>query len=111
MARTWAVTDHLCGACGGRILRCVFGNGATGGGNPIYMCADCERATAAMGPDVLCWCGKTYRNGSNMGYRCIRVDDPRFDTFQWARYGVDPRHHRIGVVLEADLVDFLQPKE
>ena len=39
--QTWAIEDHLCRSCGGRILRCVKGNGMTPGGNPLYKCADC----------------------------------------------------------------------
>lgn len=44
--RTWALTDHLCRDCGGRVLRCVTGNGITPGGNPIYKCADCDNCGA-----------------------------------------------------------------
>lgn len=30
----WVLADHLCSACGGRILKCVKGMGMTPGGNP-----------------------------------------------------------------------------
>lgn len=60
--RTWVIEDHLCRGCGGRILRCVTGNGMTGGGNPIFKCADCGKQAAAMGADALCWCGFSHRN-------------------------------------------------
>jgi len=55
--QTWAIEDHLCRYCGGRILRCVKGNGPTGGGNPLYRCASCGRTAAATGPESLCFCG------------------------------------------------------
>lgn len=68
---TWALTDHLCKWCGGRVLRCVSGGGPTGGGNPIWKCADCGKAAAAMGPEVLCWCGFSHKhNHTATAYVC-----------------------------------------
>ena len=33
---TWALEDHLCRSCGGRILRSVSGAGMTPGGDPRH---------------------------------------------------------------------------
>lgn len=69
--RTWAIEDHLCRKCGGRILRCVTGNRVTGGGNPVFRCADCGAAQAAMGPQCLCWCGFSHRRQELNPYMCV----------------------------------------
>lgn len=68
--QTWAIEDHLCRHCGGRILRCVRGNGPTGGGNPLYRCSLCGRSAAAIGPEALCWCDRIlYRCSSTIELR------------------------------------------
>lgn len=69
--QTWALEDHLCKSCGGRILRCVSGGGPTGGGNPIYRCADCGIGGASMGPQAICWCGMAFRRNEKGAYRCL----------------------------------------
>ncbi len=52
----WAIEDHICRKCGGRILRRVTGGGATPGGNPVFRCASCGTQKSGMGPGVLCCC-------------------------------------------------------
>lgn len=70
--KTWYLEDHLCKACGGRILRSATGGGITPGGNPVFKCADCGVATSAIGPEVLCWCGFYHRNQHpERAYVCV----------------------------------------
>jgi DNA-directed RNA polymerase subunit RPC12/RpoP len=105
--RTWALEDHLCRGCGGRILRCVKGNGITGGGNPIYKCADCGKATASMGPWDLCWCGYAQRMSPHLtAYRCLpySILDTRPELRQaFLMCGCDPARGEVGIVLEKSL--------
>lgn len=104
---TWALTDHLCKSCGGRVLRCVGGSGPTPGGNPLYKCADCGKSVAAMGSDALCWCGYSHKHNHNAtAYVCkpfaILQDHPEFlRAFQAC--GCDPkRGGEVGIMLERD---------
>lgn len=69
--QTWIIEDHICRHCGGRILRCVSGSGFTGGGNPIYKCADCGISASSMSPEPLCWCGFSFRNQNLKEYICM----------------------------------------
>lgn len=107
--QTWAIEDHLCKQCGGRILRCVTGNGMTGGGNPIYRCADCGASGAAMGPSHLCWCGFAHKFSGRGRYKClpftILEEHPEYlRAFQAT--GFNPaRGGEVGIVL----VDSLSP--
>lgn len=74
--KRWVFTDHACRHCGGRVMQCVAGGGPTGGGNPVWQCADCEVGSAAMGPECICWCGFEQRaNNAGPGYyACVRMD-------------------------------------
>ena len=104
---TWALEDHLCRSCGGRILRSVSGAGMTAGGNPVFKCADCGKATAASGPDVLCWCGFSHRRNHHItAYRCLPFSliesRPELETMFMA-CGCDPKRGEVGIVLESDL--------
>jgi hypothetical protein len=106
--RTWAIEDHLCRQCGGRILRCVTGNGMTAGGNPVFRCADCGAAGSGMGPENLCWCGFGHKfNRSATAYRCVpySILDTRPELLAAFRAcGCDPkRGGDVGIVLERDL--------
>lgn len=56
----FVLTDFNCKECGGRILERV-GSYATGGGNPIFKCASCERTICDIGPDSI----GTIRTGNN----------------------------------------------
>jgi len=101
--RTWAIEDHLCRACGGRILRCVTGNGMTTGGNPIYRCSDCGRSCMAMSPDELCWCGFAHKGQLSGAYCCISFnilkDDPGFiELFQACGCDPERKTSEVGIV-------------
>lgn len=104
---TWQLTDHLCAGCGGRILKSVSGAGMTPGGNPVWKCADCGKATAAMGPDVMCWCGFHHKHNHNTtAFVCkpysVLEDKPELlAAFQAC--GCDPkRGGEVGIMLEKD---------
>ncbi len=104
---TWALTDHLCKGCGGRVLRCVSGGGMSPGGNPFWKCADCGKSAAAMGPEVLCWCGFSHRHNHNAtAYVCqpfsvLKERPELLEAFQAC--GCDPkRGGEVGVMLERD---------
>ena len=71
---TWALEDHLCRSCGGRILRSVSGAGMTPGGNPVIKCADCGKAAAASGPEALCWCGFSHRRNHHLTPELSRAE-------------------------------------
>lgn len=104
--RTWALENHLCKACGGRILRCVNGNGITCGGNPVFKCADCGKAVAAMGPEALCWCGFSHRGNRDNAYTCqpFSILDERPELLSAFRAcGCDPERGEVGIMLERDL--------
>ena len=106
--KTWALEDHLCKACGGRILRMVSGGGMTPGGNPVFKCADCGRSTSGMSPDVLCWCGFSHRgNHNSTAYVCqpfavLKERPGLLEAFRAC--GCDPaRGGEVGIMLERDL--------
>jgi len=72
------LTEHICRSCGGRILL-QTNSGPTGGGNPVYQCADCGARISAMGPEPLCWCGAEMRGGASMNLMCVLIADARHD--------------------------------
>lgn len=99
--RTWYLIDHLCRACGGRILQCATGQGPTGGGNPIYKCADCGVSTSARGPSALCWCGMQFRNNHLNPYVClpfsILKEKPELRE-AFLAFGCDPDRGEVGIL-------------
>ena len=104
---TWALEDHLCKGCGGRILRRVGGPSImTAGGNPVYKCADCDASASAMGPDALCWCGFGHRRNNAGAYTCkpfsILASNPELES-AFKACGCDPKRGEVGIVLTADL--------
>ena len=106
--QTWALEDHLCKDCGGRVLRCVTGGGVTGGGNPIYKCADCGKSASALGPEVLCWCSFAHKHNHNAtAYVCqpFTVLETRPELLQaFLACGCDPkRGGEVGIMLGRDL--------
>lgn len=113
---TWELTDHLCKGCGGRVLRCVSGGGATPGGNPIWKCADCGKSTSASGPEVLCWCGFGHRhNKGTTAYVCqpftVLKERPEL-LGAFLACGCDPkRGGEVGIMLERDLYAMNTPQE
>ena len=64
----WALTDHACAKCLGRVLRRVGPDG-----RPVVRCADCGTEAAGEAPAV-CACG--IRRGKYAGLRCIRQEAP-----------------------------------
>lgn len=66
----WEIEDHICRKCGGRILRCVSPV-ITGGGNPLFRCADCGASAAGFTPEVLCWCGFKQKGQTKSAYVCV----------------------------------------
>lgn len=103
---TWTIADHLCRSCGGRILRSATGAGMTPGGNPVWKCADCGRATSGIGPTVLCWCGHAHRNNNAGAYRCVAFsaikEHPALDA-AFRACGSDPGRGEVGIVLAESL--------
>lgn len=67
---TFTIEDHLCRICNGRILCQAAGGRPSGGGNPLYRCADCGASTCSTGPMALCWCGYTNKGQSGNPFRC-----------------------------------------
>lgn len=104
--RLWRLEDHLCRKCGGRILRCVSGGGVTGGGNPIFKCADCGCSAADMGPERLCWCGFSHRLSNETPYQCVpySILESRPELLNAFRAcGCDPERGEVGIILVRDL--------
>lgn len=108
---TYELTDHVCRGCGGRVLKCVSGGGPTGGGNPIYRCADCGKAAAAMGPDAICWCGMQFRGQHATAYRCVAhaaaKDNPKLEAALRA-CGCESGRGEVGIALERDVLEALR---
>ena len=73
----WILTDHRCRACGGRVLQATAGAGPSGGGNPLFCCADCGISTSSMTPASLCWCG--LKTGGETRHICVHVNAARAD--------------------------------
>lgn len=71
-AERWMPTDHACRDCGGRIV-VVTNSGPTGGGNPLFRCADCGIGAAGMSPDHICWCGFAHKGQGERTYRCVNI--------------------------------------
>lgn len=106
---TWTIEDHICRHCGGRVLKSASGVGATGGGNPVFRCADCGKGGASMGPTVVCWCGFEFRRNSfdTNPYRCERLDMAKDDpvlTEAFLSHGFDPKKPRCEVGIISDKV-------
>ena len=104
--RKWALADHLCRGCGGRILQCVTGNGITGGGNPVWKCADCGKEAADIGPHCLCWCGLKHKHNNHTAYIClpfsILESKPELKE-AFLMCGCDPTRGEVGVIVERAL--------
>lgn len=102
--RTWKLEDHLCRSCGGRILRCVTGNGMTPGGNPLFKCADCGECISGISPDVLCWCGFHHRNQHAKAYKCVpfSILKERPELLNAFRScGCEPGRSEVGIMLKS----------
>ena len=102
----WVVEDHVCRKCGGRILRCVS-NVITGGGNPLWRCADCGEQTSGMTPACLCWCGYKQRCQTISGYTCVHRREGEMNEnmrIAMSKCGFDIRKGgEVGIALEVDV--------
>jgi hypothetical protein len=96
---TWTITDHMCRECGGRVLQQESGGRPSGGGNPLYRCADCGVGACGMGPSVICWCGFRHRGQTEQAYMCLPFKGNESLLPAMARCGCVPGKHEIGVVL------------
>lgn len=111
---TFALEDHLCRGCGGRILRRVTGVGVTPGGNPIYQCASCGARSCGMSPEAICWCGFAHRNNQIEPYKCLPfsiVNDYPKLLAAFRACGCEPKKGEVGIVLEADLKEAIKNEE
>ncbi len=112
---TWAITDHICRSCGGRILRSVTGAGMTPGGNSIYRCADCWASTTRMGPDEVCWCGFAMKGSRQPAYMCIPVSMARGNEALMQaikRCGYNDRSNQeVAIILRADWKEIKRAEE
>lgn len=90
MRYVWAISDHICAACLGRILVGRFRIGSDGmpnlnaphtDGVMVARCADCGRLEVGD-ESVLCCCGATIR-GQDAGLEC------RANTEKTATYPVE----------------------
>lgn len=100
----WALVDHLCRACGGRVLVSVANKGMTPGGNAIYRCADCgESSTSTAGFMDVCWCGQEMRRNNHLPgkYMClpfsILEEKPWLKT-AFLSFGCDPERGDVGIM-------------
>jgi hypothetical protein len=67
----WAVTDHVCGSCLGRILVRRAAPDTDIGRE--FRCADCGERGPAVGPDAGSICACRHKIGNrNAGVRCVR---------------------------------------
>lgn len=64
----YAVEDHVCRVCLGRLLSRVGGDGAE------VRCSECGLAVQG-GPSELCLCGAKLHDGRDAGFRCMRKAD------------------------------------
>ena len=62
-SEVYALTPHVCSACGGRILR------REAGGLVQYRCSECGRVGNAA-PESICCCGVKRSNGKHF-LRCV----------------------------------------
>lgn len=71
----WNLTDHVCRACMGRVVRRRTADG--GGLLRYYRCTNCGAETRARTVSSLCACGIKLNTGRDAGIRCVRNDNPR----------------------------------
>lgn len=101
MAIHWIIVDHICRQCSGRILQSVANVGSTGGGNPLFRCANCGASSASLGPESVCWCGMTHRGSSERPYLCAsKAAHPEWQS-EFEASGCWESREEIGIVSEA----------
>lgn len=100
--KTYIKVDHACRECGGRILQ-QTNPGATGGGNPVFECADCDRACCGMDSSAICWCGFSQRGQYQTGdWFCISLEEQikkPWVSDALAHCGVDPQSRKVKVAM------------
>jgi hypothetical protein len=104
------LVDHLCKKCGGRIARLLH-HGPTGGGNPVWMCCDCEASIAGLGPDDLCWCGFRHKNNNIDGYMCLSFKIlKKYPNMKrhFIACGSDPNRGTVGIMLKRDYIESIK---
>lgn len=95
---TFILTDHMCRHCGGRILQ-QANSGPTGGGNPIFRCADYGKAGASMSPGNLCWCGFHFKGQVERPYLCKPFKGNEHLELEFAKCGCfNNGNHEIGII-------------
>lgn len=65
----WAMTDHVCRVCFGRVLEAADGSHA-------YRCSNCGLQATGRQPAVLCACGWKAKAGKGHSLRCERNPEP-----------------------------------
>jgi len=68
MSELWALSDHVCRECLGRVLTRKVGTVRQA------LCADCGREANGE-PDSLCCCGSKMSDGTDAGLRCVKNPD------------------------------------
>jgi len=104
---SWTLEDHLCRFCGGRILKKASSSGMTPGGNPIFICADCERLTCGITCEELCWCGFKQKSQSLTPYLCLsfrvlKKIPKLLSAFRNCGYDPERGLSKVGIVLRTD---------
>lgn len=64
----WLLTDHLCRACFGRVLKHAE--------EPTWRCSNCGLSHTGGTHASICACGIKLRNGRNAGLRCTPNNEP-----------------------------------
>lgn len=115
--KTWIILDHVC-FCGGRILKCVSGQGPSGGGNPLYKCSQCGKGGCAMSQTPYCWCGFEMRGHKGLAgsYRCLPLsiakEEPMYrNLFLACGCNPDSKEAEVGIVLTRDLIELRKKLE
>lgn len=67
----WTLTDHICRACFGRVLRQPQGEGVR-----RYRCSNCGLEATGRDESALCACGLRLKGGRDAGIRCERNPTP-----------------------------------
>lgn len=62
----WALTDHACRHCFGRVLSRADENG-----EQVFRCSNCGAEGQGAVKSVCC-CGMTLRSGKSAGLRCVK---------------------------------------
>lgn len=67
----WRIEDHVCRVCFSRILSVTNPEGGR-----TYRCAGCGVEANGSSPSVVCACGLKFKNGRNVGVRCVINESP-----------------------------------